>query len=108
MHGFSYRRLFVSNGKFHEEVEDTANNLKKFSKDVDDVRKKSFETQGLVSDGMGLCSLCICYLLSSSCLCICYLLSTKGFGRIVNVMRSMRFYEREATDTDGNLALLLD
>ena len=41
------RRLFVSNGSFHEEVVDHTNNLTKFSKDVDDVRKKAFKTQGL-------------------------------------------------------------
>ena len=45
---FGKRRLFVSNGRFHEEVVDTANNLTQFSKDVDDVRKMAFKKQGLM------------------------------------------------------------
>ena len=42
------RSLQVYNGLYHQTVEDNGNSLKKFSKDVDDVRKMGFMSQGLM------------------------------------------------------------
>ena len=41
------RRLCVYNGREHVVVWDTAHNLRKFSKDVDDVRKMAWKEEGL-------------------------------------------------------------